>query len=271
MTPPPDRIPGSSPDEPASAPREVSREASCEASSPDCSPLPADVQAAERSEQRKQEVALRALPETRRAMLEVLKREGSADAERLAEQTQITTSGARQHLVALEAAGLVAHAVVREGPGRPRHVYALTPAGDALFPRVYSALTNELLGYVADEDPALVERIFARRAERRLAAALARTAGLPVAGRVRVLAQILDEDGYLADFTEEADGSFLITEHNCAVLSVAQRYGHACSSELEFLQRTLPEAEVTRIAHRLNGAHVCAYRVTLLPPQPDLP
>ncbi|MGC4189842.1 MAG: transcriptional regulator [Thermomicrobiales bacterium] len=226
---------------------------------------PPDVQEAERIEQRKQEVALRALPETRRAMLEVLKREGAADAERLAEQTQITTSGARQHLVVLEADGLVTHEVAREGPGRPRHLYALTPAGDALFPRVYSALTNELLGYVADEDPALVERIFARRGERRLASAQERTAGLPVAEKVRVLAQILDEDGYLADFAEAEDGSFLITEHNCAVLSVAQRYGHACSSELEFLQRTLPEAEVTRTAHRLNGAHVCAYRVTLLP------
>jgi len=108
-----------------------------------------------------------------------------------------------------------------------------------------------------------VERIFARRAERRLAAALERTAGLAVAEKVRVLARILDEDGYLADFTQAGDGSFLITEHNCAVLSVAQRYGHACSSELEFLQRTIPEAEVTRIAHRLNGAHVCAYRVTM--------
>ena len=229
-------------------------------------------QEAERVERHKQEVALRALPETRRSMLEVLKREGSADTERLAELTRITASGARQHLVALEAEGLVTHDVVREGPGRPRHVYALTLIGDALFPRAYSALTNELLGYVADEDPALVERIFARRGERRLAAALERTAGLPVAEKVRVLAQVLDEDGYLADFAEVEDGSFLITEHNCAVLSVAQRYGHACSSELEFLQRTIPEAEVVRVAHRLNGAHVCAYRVVLSPvPNPSDP
>lgn len=223
----------------------------------------ADVQAAEQSERTRQEIALRALPETRRAMLDVLKREGSADADRLAEQTGITTSGARQHLVALEADGLVVHEVLRDGPGRPRHRYLLSSAGDALYPRVYSALTNELLGYIEDEDPALVERIFARRGQRRLDDALVRTEGLSIADKVRTIASILDEDGYLADFSEDADGSFLITEHNCAVLSVAQRYGHACSSELDFLQRTLPEAEVTRIAHRLNGAHVCAYRVVL--------
>lgn len=225
---------------------------------------PAEAHEAERVERHKQEIALRALPETQRSMLEALKREGSADTERLAELTKITASGARQHLVALEAEGLVTHDVLREGPGRPRHVYALTLVGDALFPRVYSALANELLGYVADEDPELVERIFARRGERRLAAALERIAGLPVTEKVRVLAQILDEDGYLADFMEQPDGSFLITEHNCAVLSVAQRYGHACSSELDFLQRALPEAEVLRVAHRLNGAHVCSYRITML-------
>jgi predicted ArsR family transcriptional regulator len=78
-----------------------------------------------------------------------------------------------------------------------------------------------------------------------------------------VVAKILDEDGYLADFQDCGDGSFLITEHNCAVLSVAQRYRHACSSELEFLQAALPQAEVRRIAHRIAGGHVCAYRVTL--------
>ena len=52
---------------------------------------------------------------------------------------------------------------------------------------------------------------------------------------------------------------------NCAVLGVALRYGHACSSELDFLRAALPEAEVTRIAHRINGGHVCAYLVAPIP------
>jgi predicted ArsR family transcriptional regulator len=76
-----------------------------------------------------------------------------------------------------------------------------------------------------------------------------------------VVAEILDEDGYLADFTRREDGAFIITEHNCAVLGVALRYRHACSSELDFLKAALPNAEVTRIAHRINGGHVCAYLV----------
>lgn len=205
--------------------------------------------------------ALASLPESRRLILELVKRRGDADAETIAGHLGITVSGARQQLLALERDGLLRHQTARVGPGRPKHLYTLTAAGDALFPRAYAELTNELLEYVEDEDPALVERIFDRRAQRRLQRARARAAGLPFPEQVQVVAQILDEDGYLADFEARPDGSFVITEHNCAVLNVALKYRHACSSELDFLRQALPGAEVTRIAHRINGGHVCAYLV----------
>jgi DeoR family suf operon transcriptional repressor len=205
--------------------------------------------------------ALASLPTSRREILEGLKKSGEADAEAIAARLGMTPSGARQHLTALERDGLIAHRQERAGPGRPRHLFHLTPAGDALFPRTYAELTNELLEYVEDADPALLEAIFARRARRRLERARARTAGRPFAERVAEVARLLDEDGYLADFEERPDGSFLIREHNCAVLGVALRYRHACSSELDFLQAALPEADVTRVAHRIAGGHLCAYEV----------
>ena len=78
------------------------------------------------------------------------------------------------------------------------------------------------------------------------------------------LARILDEDGYLADFQPSPDGDgFLITEHNCAILGVARRYGQACSSEIGFLREALPEAKIERIQHMIAGAHSCAYEVKL--------
>lgn len=208
--------------------------------------------------------ALGSLPETRRQILELLKRRGEADTESIATALEITASGARQHLTALANDGLISFRSDRTGPGRPRHLHALTAAGDALFPRNYVDLTNELLEYVEDEDPALLQRIFDRRAQRRLDRANERAVGLSFPEKVKLVATILDEDGYLADFAERPDGTFLITEHNCAVLAVAQRYRHACSTELAFLQALLPEAEVVRVAHRLGGGHVCAYEVKLI-------
>src|SRR6185437_9421418 len=124
------------------------------------------------------------LPETRRALLEQIKRQGEVAVDRLAAAAEMTVSGTRQHLVALERDGLVAYREVREGPGRPRHLYSLTAAGDALFPRAYAELTNELLEYVESEDPKLLERIFDRRGRRRLEQARTRTAGLTFAEKV---------------------------------------------------------------------------------------
>jgi DeoR family suf operon transcriptional repressor len=209
------------------------------------------------------------LPETRRALLEQIKRQGEVAVDRLAAAAEMTVSGTRQHLVALERDGLIAYREVREGPGRPRHLYSLTAAGDALFPRAYAELTNELLEYVESEDPKLLERIFDRRGQRRLEQARARTAGLAFAEKVGAVAQILDEDGYLADFERRADGAYVITERNCAVLSVARRYRHACGSELTFLRAALPEADVERIAHQLTAGHVCAYEIRPRLDQPE--
>lgn len=215
----------------------------------------------ERAERDWQQVALGALPASRREMLSILKSEGSSGADALAEQLKMTVSGARQHLTALEQDGLIERVSVRGGPGRPRHRFSLTPAGDALFPRHYGSLSTELLDYVAEDDPAMLERIFARRSQRRLAQAQERVAGRGFRETVAEIAAILDEDGYLADFREEDDGSFVITEHNCAVLTVALWYQQACSSEIAFLRAAMPDAEITRIAHRIGGAHICAYRV----------
>jgi DeoR family suf operon transcriptional repressor len=204
---------------------------------------------------------LATLPATRRALLIELKREGEARAEALAAALGITVSAVRQHLTALAGEGLVAHREVKDGPGRPKHVYHLAPAAEHLFPKTYGELATELLDHLQAEDPGLVERLFERRRRRRAAAAKARLAGKPFGDRVAELARILDDDGYLADFEALPDGGFRITEHNCAVLDVARRVGHAGTSELAFLRAALPDARVERVQHIVAGAHVCSYEV----------
>jgi DeoR family suf operon transcriptional repressor len=211
---------------------------------------------------------LSAMPTTRRLLLDALKRRGRLPIEALAATAEITVSGARQHLTALERDGLVRHEIVREGPGRPKYLFALTAAADTLYPRTYAELTNELLEYVAADDPSLLERIFEQRRRRRLERARARLEGKPLGEQVAELARILDEDGYLAECETRPDGTYRLVEHNCAVLDVARRYGQACSSELEFIRQSLPAATVDRVAHLLAGAFVCAYQVT---PRSDPP
>lgn len=209
--------------------------------------------------------ALAELPPTRRELLVQLRKRGEARAEELAGELRVTVGAVRQHLHGLAAADLVEHREERPGPGRPRHVYRLAPAAEALFPRAYGELTVELLDYIGDEDPELVARAFERRRRARVDRTLERLSGLDFDARVAEVARVLDEDGYLADVEpledDGAGGGWRIREHNCAILAVAQRYGHACGAEIAFLREVLPDADVTRVSHILTGAHACTYEV----------
>jgi DeoR family suf operon transcriptional repressor len=204
----------------------------------------------------------------RQAVLMALKRRGDARVEELATDLEITVSAMRQHLASLAGDGLVDHTESRDGRGRPRHVYFLTERGDALFPRNYAEITNELLSYVDDADHELLEKVFRRRRDRRIRQAKARLVGMSFGERVEELGRILDEDGYLATVEALEDGSYRIVEHNCAIFGIARRYGQACSSEIEFIRSVLPEAHVARVSHIVSGERHCAYMVTPLEHRP---
>ncbi|HXY93958.1 MAG TPA: helix-turn-helix domain-containing protein [Acidimicrobiia bacterium] len=205
------------------------------------------------------------LPAGRRAVLYAVRRRGEATAEQVAEQLGMTVSGARQHLTALTRDGLIdATELATETPkcGRRALSYSATSAADAVFPKAYGELTNELLGYVSDRDPALLDELFAQRREHRIEAAttrLARKHGL--GAKVAELTRILDEDGYLASYEKVTAGVYRIVEHNCAIWAVAERYGQACSSEIDFIRAVLPGADVERVQHMVAGARRCAYEV----------
>ena len=208
------------------------------------------------------------IPEARREIIRLLKRRGPLPVEDIADALSVTVSGARQHLSSLERDGVVTYQRVRQGPGRPRHLYELTERGDALFPRRYAELLNELLGYVREADPALVDRVFARRSQRRFEGVRSRLEHLPRADRVRELVRILDDEGYYPELQSQREGEWRIVVRNCPVKLLGEKYAQAFTSEISFLRRALPEAEVRRSQHPMNGHLCCAYDIRSLATEP---
>lgn len=205
------------------------------------------------------------IPEARREILKLLKRNGPLPVEAVAEALGITVSGARQHLSGLEKDDVVTYQRIREGPGRPRHLYQLTEHGDTLFPRGYEELTRELLGYVQEADPTLLDQLFQRRTQRRIREAHRRLEGLAFPEKIEELSRFLEEEGYMPQVVRlngEDDG-WRIVERNCAMKGLGERYRGACASEIGFIRRALPEADVQRSAHVLNDKPCCAYDIRL--------
>jgi DeoR family transcriptional regulator, suf operon transcriptional repressor len=215
------------------------------------------------SETAGQQVAMAAMGRARMGVLTALKVLGEATADQLAGELGLSVGAVRQQLGPLSDEGLVAHRDDRPGPGRPRRWYCLAPAAETLFPKRYGQLTNQLLGFIEEADPALVTEAFDRRSRQRQERANVRMAGLEFDDKVRELSTILDEDGYLAHCEQTGEGAWRISELNCAILDVAVQHGVACGSELAFIRAVLPEASVERVTHILAGEHACAYEIRL--------
>ena len=201
----------------------------------------------------------------RRAILVHLRRSGPSAPDAIAAALGASRSGVAQQLRALDTAGLVTRTVVRHGVGRPRHLYDVTPDAQDLFPSNYDGLATGLLAAILEVGgDTLVEEVFAarrRQAEARLRAEIeaALPADAPLEDRLRELARLQDELGYLAE--ARADGGELrLVEHNCAVLDVAQASPVACRAELELFQELLG-TEVRRERHIASGDRCCEYRV----------
>ena len=151
---------------------------------------------------------------------------------------------------------------VRRGQGRPSRVYSLTPEGDKVFPRTYEQVATALLEDVrALDGDAKVTALFEHRRKRLLEDYRTRLAGKNLGDRVTALAEIRNEEGFLADAERRDKDTFVLTEHNCPIRTVAGAYSQVCACEIALFADALG-AEVTRTEHILAGSPRCRYVIT---------
>lgn len=195
-------------------------------------------------------------------ILHLLKTRGPLQAQALGAELGISAMGARQHLLRLEARGLVRSATRAEKVGRPARVWELAAAAWAEFPDRHEELTVQLIAAVREVfgESGLEQLVSARErdSERRYAAEMAGARGLKE--RLARLAALRRAEGYMASVVEEGRGNFLLIEDHCPVCAAARACQGFCRSELELFRRVLA-ADVERTEYLLDGARRCAYRV----------
>ena len=200
-------------------------------------------------------------PSTKTDILRFLKTKGGAEAKAIAEVCGLTTMAVRRHLLHLRAAGLIQGKTERRSKGRPATVHSLSELGDAGFQRDYEGLACDVLSSLrALDGEAKIREVFRRRRREMTARYLARMKGKNLEQRVREVADLLTECGYMADVSPAGRGSFLLTEHNCAVPRVAKCFPVTCDEELCLIS-DLAGASVTRVCHVLSGDRQCSYLI----------
>ncbi|MGF1628894.1 MAG: helix-turn-helix transcriptional regulator [Kiloniellaceae bacterium] len=201
---------------------------------------------------------------SRRAIIDSLKQNGPQDAASLARRLGVSAMAVRQHLYDLSAEGLVTHEAEARPLGRPAKLWALTAAADRFFPDGHAEFTVGLINAMkqAFGAPGL-DKLLRVRAREQIAAYKTRIDKQPsLPKKLKALADIRTEEGYMAE-VEKASGGYLLVENHCPVCSAAAACTGLCNMELEVFRKSLgSEHDVKRIDHILAGARRCAYLVT---------
>ncbi|HWW62776.1 MAG TPA: winged helix-turn-helix transcriptional regulator [Thermoanaerobaculia bacterium] len=185
------------------------------------------------------------LPESRRAILVILKQRGPATIAALAAQLDLTGEAVRQQLLQLQREGWIESRVQRGvagepgRTGRPATTYALSAAGDHLFPKHYDVLTIAMIDAVSEKlGPDAVKAVLEHVADDRVAAMEPILRELPLPERIDALKNwYLDGDPYMT--WEGRDGDYRLMERNCPFYNTAMTRPALCSVSVNALTRLL--------------------------------
>lgn len=198
-------------------------------------------------------------------VLMALKMRSGLSAATIGAELGITGEAVRQQLLRLSQEGLVESSSLSAGVGRPTQIWSLTPAAQARFPDTHAALTVQLLGLIGSTlgEDALDTIISAREALTRQAYETATSEKPELRDRVAALVDLRSLEGYMADWSEEADGSLLLIENHCPICAAATACQGFCRAELEVFRAVLgPDVSVEREEHVVMGGRRCSYRIT---------
>jgi len=212
-------------------------------------------------------VLMESATKTEDRILYLLKSKGPQTAAQLAKRLGVTAMAVRHHLYGFDRDGLVECADQHRPVGRPVRVWRLTERAAARFPESHAELTLEIIAAMrATFGEEGLDRLLAERTrlQRRAYRERIRVAGDgSLESRVRVLAAIRREQGYMAECVTRSDGTLLLREHHCPICVAAKSCQGLCREELGLFRTVLgTQVHVERTDHILAGASRCAYVIT---------
>lgn len=201
--------------------------------------------------------------ETRGEIISLLKKSDGMTAGEIANELKLHSMTVRQHLSILEHEGYVQHSREKIGRGRPTYVYCLAEGAEGLFPSNYPRFAMGILDALVVIDGAeKVNQLLEYDMEAKISVHFKNIEGKSLAKRVAMLADFLNEEGYMVE-VEETPIAYIIKEHNCALGSVVEKYRQLCEQELSLFQRLL-NVPVERQCHMATGDYLCSYMIPKL-------
>lgn len=193
-----------------------------------------------------------------RAVLNCLRRNGSATIAELKDALGVTATAIRQRLARLMDDGLIDRSRVGGGRGRPRHEYRLTSAGTRAAGDSYDQLAQVLWEEVRSiQQPEVRRGLLGRIADRLAALYKQQVTGETLEARMSSLAGMMA--GREVAFEVDRSGELpVLTALSCPFPDLAEQDRSVCSMERMLLAEVLGEP-LQLSACRLDGGNCCTF------------
>jgi predicted ArsR family transcriptional regulator len=197
----------------------------------------------------------------KKKLLYYLKVMQQARLQELAKSMKISKMAVHKHLTQLQKRGLVDNILIREGVGRPKMQYRLTSKSKTIFPKSYGALAVCALDFIEKKmGKEGVKKVLRERQVELFDKYYERLKTLNFDQKVRELAKIRDEEGYIAESRKEKrrNGIHTLLEYNCPILEIAENHWEACSTETELFEKLLG-AKIETTHRAAKGDTLCKF------------
>lgn len=148
-----------------------------------------------------------------------------------------------------------------QAKGRPKMLYRLTPRAHELFPTASNGATIALLEAAQKlYGPTAPEKLLLVLFQHKAGEYAAKLKGETLAGRVKHLARLRDQEGCMSEYVEDAGGALRIVEHHSPILDLLQAFPIVARLEGEMFKRILG-VPVRREEETVSGLYCCTLRI----------
>lgn len=198
-------------------------------------------------------------------LLDLIKHHGQLTIDETVEKMDLAKTTVREHFTQLERDDYIERSYERSGRGRPSLRFRLTKKGNGLYPSYEPEMMREFIRYLQTEgEHKILEDFFKKFWNRRyikLKHIMEEEQVESEEEKARITRQMLDEEGFMADFERDSDsGKLMMKACNCPFREIIKVTKLPCKLEEEFYERVFGK-KVERTTYIAEGDFSCTYCV----------
>ncbi|MUK90010.1 DeoR family transcriptional regulator [Ornithinibacillus sp. L9] len=199
---------------------------------------------------------------TRQKLLNILKKDHKLTIDGIMEYFTISEIAVRRHIHELESQGLIKRNTIKQKIGRPYYTYELTEEGHRTFPNQFDKLPVELLKDLEElQGLDAVKQLLNKRAEREKTYFETELKAEDFDQRIKEVAKIQDEKGYMVEIEKTADGHYEMKNYNCPISNIASCYKQVCDNEKRVFDELFAKSEVIPHSCITKGDNFCKWTI----------